>query len=346
MSSLTHIGYSARREPVHKARALARADRQLAPDTIVGGRYRLLRKIGQGGMGDVYSAEHLFLKRQVAIKILHRTTTDPNAKARFSREARLASKVCHPNLVVVQDFGYCQSGHTYLVMELLEGTPLSKELRRGPIGLLRVLGIAEKVCAGLAAVHAHGIVHRDIKPGNIFLAHGSGGRDEDEVKVLDFGLAKDHECLDASLTLNGTFVGTPAYMSPEQARGRPIDPRSDIYALGALLYELCVGQPPFQSPRFIDVLEMHESRAPVLARTAAPGAGIPVALETLIDRCLAKRPADRPASAGELQAELRRIADQVLGITPINEDRPTTASGEILPRHSRGLLAMVSALIP
>ncbi|HEU4631778.1 MAG TPA: serine/threonine-protein kinase, partial [Gemmatimonadaceae bacterium] len=213
---------------------------------IIADRFHVLAKLGEGGMGQVYLAEHVQLGRRCAVKLMRQALTDDaEAAARFRREAKNASEIAHPNVATVFDFGATSDGLTYLVMEYVDGEPLSSTLaREGPLEPARVATIARQVAEALAAAHALGIVHRDLKPDNIMLAVGRDGREM--VKVVDFGIAKAMEGVTQQVTRTGYRIGTPAYMSPEQIRGDALDGRSDLYSLGCILFELLTGRPPFE----------------------------------------------------------------------------------------------------
>src|SRR6186713_2728419 len=206
------------------------------------GHYRILSKLGEGGMGVVYAAADERLQRQVALKMLHGTGRDPQARERLWREARAAASVSHPNVCQLYDVGEA-NGELFIAMELLEGQPLSARLSHGPIPLAESVDMTLAILSALGAIHGRGLVHRDLKPSNIFLTtHG--------VKLLDFGLARSIEDsakeTQAQLTVAGTVMGTPHYMSPEQIGGDPLDGRSDLFALGAILFELLVGTTAFK----------------------------------------------------------------------------------------------------
>jgi serine/threonine-protein kinase len=257
------------------------------------GQYRLTQRIGEGGMGEVYLAEHQMLKRPCVVKLI-RPDKNKNAKvlARFQREVRATAKLSHWNTIEIFDYGCADDGTFYYVMEFLPGMNLGELVSRfGPLPPERAVFLLRQACDALAEAHAAGLVHRDIKPGNIFAAQRGGFFDV--AKILDFGLVKpviDEEPVD--LTLEGSITGSPLYMSPEQATGdtKP-DFRSDIYSLGAVGYFLLTGRPPFTGDRPLKVLlaHIHETITPIsMYRT-----DIPTDLEQVIVRCLAKSPADR-----------------------------------------------------
>jgi serine/threonine-protein kinase len=277
------------------------------------GSYRLLKQIGEGGMGRVFVAEHTRLGRRVALKML-RSEFAGNIEAvkRFFAEARAVNRIRHENIIEVSDFVENEQGRSYYIMELLEGVDLRNlQERLGVIPLPRALRIAIQVCRGIAAAHDAGVVHRDLKPDNVFLV--SRGDGTDLVKLLDFGVAKlaSPTSLDASTfkTNAGIVVGTPLYMSPEQATGKSVDHRTDIYALGVILFEMVTGQRPFHADNFGELLvkQMTES-PPRPSKLRSLRQAIPRELEQVILACLEVEPADRPASMKEIEARLQQLA--------------------------------------
>ncbi|MFY9822657.1 MAG: protein kinase [Thermoanaerobaculia bacterium] len=263
------------------------ADRELGP-------YRLVREIGSGGMGVVYEAEDTRLRRRVAVKLLPpELSRDRGAKERFLREARAASALDDPNICTVHDVGECD-GQLYIVMAYYEGETLKERLAKGPLPESEARQVAIEVARALARAHEAGIVHRDIKPANVMLTrHG-------RVKVLDFGIAKMRG--DATLTRAGSSLGTPAYMSPEQARGEPVDGRTDVWSLGALLYEMLAGRRPFPGDDERAVLSAIQSCKPAPLDRIRPE--VSAALARTVAKALAKAPAERHANAAELLAGL------------------------------------------
>jgi len=261
------------------------------------GPYRLVREIGSGGMGVVYEAEDTRLRRRVAIKLLPpECSRDPAAKERFLREARAASALDDPNICTVHDIGECD-GQLYIVMAFYEGETLKERLARGPLPVAEARQVAVQVTQALMRAHETGIVHRDIKPANVMLTRRC------EVKVLDFGIAKIKG--DATLTRAGNSPGTPAYMSPEHARGGPVDGRSDLWAVGVLLYEMLAGRRPFPGEDGRAVLAMIQGRDPEPLDRLRPE--VPAALARTVARALAKEPARRHQSAEELLQELEKV---------------------------------------
>jgi len=290
------------------------------------GSYKLLEVIGRGGMGRVYRAEHVRLGRQVALKLLKpEYAVKRDAVARFFQEAKAVNKIRHRNIVEVTDYVELDDGTTFIIMELLEGASLGKALRvGGPMEVGRLLAILIQTCDALEAAHAVGIVHRDLKPDNIFLIEEDVG---EVAKLLDFGVAKllagdDDSSADMGWqTAAGSVVGTPAYMSPEQAGGLDVDGRSDVYSLGAIMYELFCGQPLFRGRSFGDFVVKHMSEPVLPPRDTPGGAAMAPELEQIILRCLQKKPADRYASAGELRDRLyQHLAsiDSGLGMALMN----------------------------
>lgn len=268
------------------------------------GRYRIVRELGEGGMGSVFEAEHLTLGRRVAVKILldqHATSSD--FRARFEREAKVLSALSHPNIVTVTDFGF-EAEMPFLVMDLLEGRELGDLLEEG-LPARRAAGIARQLLRALAHAHASGLVHRDLKPPNVFVRELGDG--SDHVTVLDFGLARQVEG-GATVTKTGLVLGTPAYMSPEQAAGEAADMRSDVYALGVLLFEMLAGRRPFPQRNPSELMRAHLlTPAPPLSAFAR----VDPAIEALVARALAKEPKDRFADAREMMDafDVQRVSD-------------------------------------
>ena len=266
-------------------------------DRTLDDRYVLRRRLGGGGMGTVYLAEQRSMERLVAVKVIAPVlATDERVTARFLREARLCGRISHPRVVTVFDFGRTPDGLLYLVMEQVQGRTLSDLIAEGPVPVERALGLAIQICEALQAAHVQGIVHRDLKPGNVMLLDTLDGRDA--VKVLDFGLARSLAGDDETVTRSGTMLGTPAYMPPEVARGLGCDTRGDLYALGVLLYELLVGQPPFSGAALSIV--MHHAYHP----TPALPTHVPPVVARLVERLMEKEPDDRPATAAEVSGLL------------------------------------------
>jgi serine/threonine-protein kinase len=275
----------------------------LTPGTEVAGRYRVLAKLGEGGMGAVYRAEQISLKRKVALKILRpELSTDAGLIHRFNAEAELAARLSHPNTVTLFDFGQDDDGSLFIAMEFIEGTSLRDAVMRGPLEPPRIVRICEQICSSLADAHSHGIVHRDLKPDNVMLSQR--GRERDVARVLDFGIAKlRDEQGNVSMmpqTRAGDLLGTPQYMAPEQIRGEKVDARTDIYALGAMLFEMMTGQLPFDGATVMALLSKHLTEMPRDPRQVRPDLPLPDPLVQLCLRMLAKNPAARPASMDEV----------------------------------------------
>lgn len=288
------------------------------PDQLVGrtlgGQYRVLSVLATGGMGTVYVAQQLNLDRKVAVKVLRPDAQrDETLVARFRAEAQIISTLRHPNTLKLFDYGATEDGVLYLVTALLEGEPLSTVLKRGAMPQARVVHILRETLASLAEAHAMGVVHRDLKPGNIFVEQL--GKQE-LVKVLDFGIAKvspgvqlegaqvdTHPTDGPPETLAGTLVGTPAYISPEQAYARPVDARSDLYSLGVVAYQALTGRLPFEGEA-VAQLAAHAMDPPPAFRTLIPVPEVDERLEQLVLQLLSKRPEDRPQSAEALLEQL------------------------------------------
>lgn len=272
------------------------------------GRYKIIRKLGEGGMGEVYAAEHVHIEKRFAIKLLRpEIVSNAEAVQRFRQEARSSSSIGHRNIIAIEDFGQMADGRIYMCMELLNGAALN-DLIQTPLGTDRLLNILIQTGHGLAAAHAKGIVHRDMKPENIFVTIGSQG--EDVPKILDFGIAKvaGNEGQN-NLTRTGTIFGTPFYMAPEQALGNPVDARTDIYAMGVIMYEVFAGTLPFQGESFMGILTQHITTdpEPVAQRAGKAGRMLPPGLADIVTRCMQKNPAQRFSTMDELVAALVAI---------------------------------------
>jgi serine/threonine protein kinase len=280
------------------------------PNPVIGqslNNYEIKAEIGHGGMGTVYLAEHSFMGRKAAVKILKDSyLADESIVARFMNEARAANAIHHPNIIDIIDVGRLPDGRPYLMMEFLEGETLATRLSQGPLALTDTLQIIRQAAFALKATHDVGIVHRDLKPENIFLCPERDGASDVRVKVLDFGIAKlCGEFGGDTVQTTGAILGTPLYMSPEQCRsgaGSPIDHRTDIYALGAIGYEMLTGRAPFTSDVAIDIMLMHVTQKPANPRALNPA--IPDKLAAVVLRALEKNPDARYASMTELQNAL------------------------------------------
>jgi hypothetical protein len=280
-------------------------DQLLAAGTVLGERYRIEAVIGQGGMGTVYRAQHLTLGKPFAVKVLKTVhTARPDFVTRFQREAVAASQIRHPGIVDVVDFGRTAEGGFYCVMEHLSGETLAVRLaRQGALPVPEAVRVGRDMARALGAAHAQGIFHRDIKPENVLLVPEPGS--PDEVKLVDFGIARLADTpRDTRETGEGMILGTPQYMSPEQASGLSQDARADIYSLGVLLWELLAGAPPFRGASATHVLAAHLLEPAPRLPTAGPHGQIPGRLGRLVSRMMAKRPEDRPARMEDVASEL------------------------------------------
>jgi len=283
------------------------------PDPYVGkeilaGQFKVLERIGAGGMGSVYKAHQPSMDRLVAVKILHsKFTSRKDLASRFRREARAMSHLTHPNTAKVYLFGQLEDNACYIVMEHLEGRNLGQLVRQeGPMAAGRAIAVLIQACGALEEAHQKGIIHRDLKPENIFLCKQGGI--EDYVKVLDFGLAKvtEREIAPGSLILTqeGMVFGTPEFMSPEQAQGKALDPRSDVYSLAVILYELVTTKLPFDARSPMEFITLHVQAQPIPASERAPDIAFPPGFDEVILKAMAKNPDDRYQSAAEFAAAL------------------------------------------
>ncbi|HVP67567.1 MAG TPA: serine/threonine-protein kinase [Anaeromyxobacteraceae bacterium] len=303
-------------------------------------RYRILTRIGEGGMGTVYLCEHVALGKRMAVKVLRpEFSRDEELLRRFQHEARAASQIGQENIIDVFDFGHTAEGSAYFVMEALEGESLARVINReGALSLTRALPILMQICRALGAAHQRGIVHRDLKPENVFVVRREDGADF--VKVLDFGISKSALGTEGKrLTRAGSIIGTPEYMSPEQASATTVDHRSDIYAFGVVAYEVVTGRLPFQGDTPLATLLKHQSEAPLSPRRLR--ADLPVEVETLIMRALVKKPEGRQQSMAEVAADLTR-AMAAIDLEPLHTPIFGTAlaplmtnqAGKAVPRRS------------
>ncbi|MGW5667491.1 protein kinase domain-containing protein [Micromonospora sp. NPDC003776] len=314
---------------------------------LLDGRYQAEELLGSGGMGEVWRGRDLRLARPVAIKVLAAAgLKEPMAAERFDREARAAAGLTHPHIVAVHDFG-TEENDSYLIMELVEGRTVSALIADGPLTVLQALSIAAQACDGIAAAHAAGVVHRDVKPGNLIVTAAG------TVKICDFGIARlPWAAGEKTLTEPATKLGTSSYMSPEQALGRPVDHRSDLYGLGCTLYAMLAGRPPFVGEP-LSVLHQHVNERPQPLRERRPD--VPTELDALAAELLAKDPADRPPDAADVRDRLAALLPRagtpvpLVSVTPADPGRPAGAApvnafpprpGQRLARRRReGLLA-------
>ncbi|RKH21085.1 PEGA domain-containing protein [Corallococcus praedator] len=309
---------------------MAQPGEEVQEGTVLGN-YQLERLLGEGSMGRVFQARHVRLGRQVALKVLRpEHARDSSFVQRFFQEARTVNQINHEHIVEVFDFvDDSPHGHVYCVMELLRGQNLGALLKEEGLTLARVQRMAVQVCAALGAAHQVGVVHRDIKPDNLFISQRSG--QSDFVKVLDFGVAKlmtTQTGVSLTGTLDGTIIGTPAYMAPEQAAGLPVDARADIYAVGNILYEMLSGHPPFQASAFGQlVVQIITQPPPPLPSHLPSGEPMPPALAALVMRCLAKEPEARPQQLAEVTTALLllpAVTAAPSALSPVEElERPT-----------------------
>ncbi len=280
----------------------------------VGGRFTLLSVLGSGSMGAVYRARQEAVGRDVAVKVVRTDRmADDETRARFEREARATSLLTSPHTVTVFDFGEAE-GDWFLVMELLEGESLGQRLRRtGALSVGETVRIAREALRSLAEAHSKGIIHRDLKPDNLFLCEPAHAGAAPICKVLDFGIAKvvrEDARVDQLETLAGTVFGTPRYMSPEQAQGATLDPRTDLYSLGVILFQMLTGRPPFCDDDAVVVMARHIKDDPPAFAEVAPDALVPTSIENVVRRALAKAAEDRPQSAEQFMAALDDAAER------------------------------------
>jgi hypothetical protein len=327
--------------------AVTRAPVALQGGTVIAGRYRIEGKIAAGGMGEVYRVEHVELGRTFAMKVMKRElSNDQQFVDRFRREAIASSRIGQQNIVDITDFGRTEDGRFYFVMEYLDGETLAELVRReGPVSPRKVLHLTAQMCAALGAAHRVGVVHRDLKPDNVMVLKRA--RQASLVKVVDFGIAKVRQQGGGDQhTFIGMVVGTPQYMSPEQAAGLQVDARSDIYSLGLVVYELLAGQPAFKGESASVLMAMHMTEpAPQLPKLPEP---VPGALEDVLFKMLAKRPEDRPQSMEEVLEALESLKPHT-GFTPAVTrvaPRSLQVSVTMAPAPAAVTLAPLPALTP
>jgi serine/threonine protein kinase len=312
-------------------------DDEPGTDWLVGrtldGKYRIDTRVGEGGMGAVFRATHLMLGKVIALKLIKpELVTSKDIARRFQREARAASALSHPGIATVHDLGQTEDGMLYIAMEFVEGPTLKFVLGSGPLPSIRIIRILRQVVDALGVAHERQIVHRDLKPQNIVLRRGPGGRET--ATLLDFGIAKTFDGDATQLTSTGIAVGTPQYMSPEQASGSAADPRSDLYSVGVILYEMLTGEVPFVAPNPLALLLKHVQEVPLPPSQRRPDLRIPPALEAVALRCLEKKAEHRYQTAGELLAALeecvleetrRSVPVEAAMLLPPPVDPPRTA---------------------
>ena len=279
--------------------------------SVLADRYHIVRRIGEGGMGQVYLAEHVKMRRRSAVKVLHQgMVNDPDAIARFNREASNASQIQHPNVAAIYDFGETDDGLIYLAMEFIDGEPLRKMIeRQGALTAIQAADITRQVADALEAAHEMGIVHRDLKPDNIMIARGRNG--EDVAKVVDFGIAKATSGDDQKVTRTGLAIGTPEYMSPEQLSGDSLDNRTDIYSLGLVAFNMLTGQLPFPAVSSREAMIARLTERPRTLAEIKDDVAWPAELQTVMDRALASQPQERYAHASDFGRDLVRAVDNM-----------------------------------
>jgi eukaryotic-like serine/threonine-protein kinase len=298
---------------------------------VVADRYHVVKKLGEGGMGQVYLAEHVKMGRRSAIKVMNPSMVhDPDAVARFNREASNASRITHPNVCAIYDFGETPDGLIYLAMEFIEGEPLTDVLERvGALPLARATSIFLQTAEALQAAHDLGIVHRDLKPDNIMLTKGrGGGSGGDTVKVVDFGIAKAVGGDEAGqkVTKTGLVVGTPEFMSPEQLSGDTLDGRSDLYSLALVLYRMLSGKLPFEATTVQETMIKRLTDDPTTLAEARPDLSFPAGLQPVFDTALARTPTDRYQTVAKFAADIAAVT----GRPPARSVPPTDEKTQLL----------------
>ncbi len=292
---------------------------------VLDGRYRIERMLGEGGMGVVYKATHAVIGKPLAVKVLRgEVSRDAEVVARFKQEAQSATAIGNEHIIDITDFGVLPEGATYFVMEFLDGISLSHTIEHErPLSAVRTMAIGKQLCDALSAAHERGIVHRDLKPDNVYLIRRHGTKDF--VKVLDFGIAKVAGGT-SKLTKAGQVFGTPHYMSPEQCAGTAVDARTDVYAVGVILYEMAAGRVPFDADNLMGILTKHLYENPIPPRELPPPTDVTPGLEAIIMKCLSKKPELRYQSMEEMKADLERA----------EHGETTAAVAEAVERSSGG----------
>lgn len=310
-------------------------------DHLIGARiatYEIESMIGQGAMGIVYKAKHLLMEKTVAIKMLRQSlVSDSHSVKRFQHESKAASKLDHPHVIKVFDFGLSDDGRPYIVMDFLEGVSLADLLKaKGQVTIERTIRVVGQACSALDHAHRQGVIHRDLKPTNIVLTKYD--QENDFVKVVDFGVAKllNAGAEGQKLTQDGEVCGSPVYMSPEQCVGNELDPRSDIYSMGIVIYESLTGKLPILGKTLVDTMSRHLTEPPVPLKVARPDLYIPERLEAVIFKALAKDPADRHQTMQELKMDLEGAIpqpgrSQVLRTQALEEKRQTKTGKVSMP---------------
>jgi serine/threonine protein kinase len=330
------------------------------PDPLLGrmvnDRFRVISLIARGGMGKVYKAEQAPLGRVCAIKVLNPNYSgdhDPEFHKRFFLEASISSKLTHPNTVTIFDYGRTEDNIYYMAMEFLEGRTLHRTLREeGPFNEERTTHIARQICRSLREAHSLGVIHRDLKPANVYLIEH--GDETDFVKVLDFGLVKNiDETKGEDLTQTGLFMGSPKYMAPEQIRGEHVDARTDIYALGIMMYEMLTGKVPFDRPNSVNILMAHVNEAVPPIREMNPNCQVGEAFEGVVMRCVEKNPDDRFKSMDELLAGLKRTGAGAMtgtisgsGIDRSGSFDLLSTTGSFTPSGTNAISGSIQSLSP
>ncbi|MGF1468618.1 MAG: serine/threonine-protein kinase [Sandaracinaceae bacterium] len=308
---------------------------------VLDGRYEIQQFLAEGGTGLVFRGVHQTLGRPVAIKVLRKEYSQlAEALERFRREARAATAVGNPHIVTIYDFGRLEGRQAYVVMELLDGVELAAILERQPqVPWTRAVDIVLQLTEGMAAAHAAGIIHRDLKPENVVLVRDpETGAPSSFVKILDFGVAK-FQGAQVRLTGAGRMVGTPEYMAPEQCTGGAVDVRTDIYALGVMLYEMLMGRLPFAGGTLEECVRQHLQDPPPAFRKVGPDIEVPSGLEKVVRRCLAKAQDDRFGSMGELAAALAPFLERDTTAIPLSSRRPTVKAARMSRRWALGARA-------